>query len=49
MEGRKIIRDKLFNDLLIVESDLTRLTKRQHKKCMKHVNKLIKLVERYYK
>ena len=48
MIPRKLLGQKLHNDLLVVESDLTRLTKREHKKCMKHIEKLHKLVRKYY-
>ena len=48
MTKNKDLKLTLLNDLLRVESDLVELTPKQHKKCMKHVNKLEELVEKYY-
>lgn len=48
MKSRKLLGQILHNDLLAVESDLTRITKREHKRCMKHIEKLHKLVRKYY-
>ena len=48
MKSRNELKLNLLNDLLKIESDLVELTPRQHKKCMKHLNKLAELVEKYY-
>lgn len=48
MESLKEIKFKLFRDLNVFESDLTRLTKRKHKRIMRLVRKLARKVNKYY-
>ena len=48
MKDKKVIKMKLFAHLNAFESDLTRITRRQHKSIMRLVDKIGKKVEKYY-